>query len=339
MNRFFTIKPKETRRLLKAAKPVITVFSAISNLQKKIAEKEKIIKSGKAKPEEIKELKTELKKKEKEIKKMGKKQIAEGSEAIRFLIYRNQNFVKYLARGYHSYGGKIDPDELASEGMTSLLKAIEKFDMNSVGTLQTYAGFWIRQYIQSFINKNRFINQSSVNKEKKNVIFYDSNYQNQDEQSKSYSLVDTLDDSENLKVDNEEVRQRETSIQVNDLINSLENREKILLIRLSHQIVPSNLLDIYCIAEKEEQGELKKVTKLGRGKNLNILKSYSLKEKVFGNLPIVKKYLMMFTKDYKLSGLTKLLNKSENSIRRLKKESFKQLQDLTKERKLHLLLE
>jgi hypothetical protein len=152
-------------------------------------------------------------------------------------------------------------------------------------------------------------------------------------------LVDTLDDSENLKVDNEEVRQRETSIQVNDLINSLENREKILLIRLSHQIVPSNLLDIYCIAEKEEQGELKKVTKLGRGKNLNILKSYSLKEKVFGNLPIVKKYLMMFTKDYKLSGLTKLLNKSENSIRRLKKESFKQLQDLTKERKLHLLLE
>jgi DNA-directed RNA polymerase sigma subunit (sigma70/sigma32) len=141
MNRFFTIKPKETKRLLKAAKPVITIFSAISNLQKKIAEKEKIIKSGKAKPEEIKELKTELKKKEKEFKKMGKKQIAEGSEAIRFLIYHNQNFVKYLARGYHSYGRKIDPDELASEGMTSLLKAIEKFDMNSVGTLQTYAGF------------------------------------------------------------------------------------------------------------------------------------------------------------------------------------------------------
>ena len=75
MSRFFTIKPKETKKLLEAAKPVITVFSAISNLQKKIAEKEKNIKSGKAKPEEIKELKTELKKTEQEFKKMGKKKI------------------------------------------------------------------------------------------------------------------------------------------------------------------------------------------------------------------------------------------------------------------------
>jgi RNA polymerase sigma factor (sigma-70 family) len=339
MSKIFTIKPKETKKLLKAAKPVITIFSAIGNLQKKIVEKEKSIKSGKAGLEEVKELKTELKNKEKEIKKMGKKKIAEGSEAIRFLLYHNQNFVKYLARGYHSFGGRIDLDELASEGITSLLKAIEKFDLNSENAFPTYAGFWIRQYIQSFINKNQFINQSSVNKEKKNVIFYDSNYQSQDEQSKSYSLIDTLDDSENLKVNNEEIRQRETAIQVNDLINSLENREKILLIRLSHKIFPSNLLDIYHIAEKDEQEELKKVVKLGRGKNLNTLKSYSLKEKVFSNLPIVKRYLVMFTKDYKLSGLTKFLNKSENWIRKLKKESFKQLQELTKERKLHLLLE
>src|SRR4051794_3840636 len=177
-----------------------------------------------------------------------------------------------------------------------------------------------------------------MNKEKKNIIFYDSSYQNQDEQNKSYSLIDTLDDSENLKVDNEQIRQRDTSIQVNSLINLLEDKEKILLIRLSHKIVPSNLLDIYYIAEKSEQEELKKAVKMGRKKDLSALEGYSLQEKSISNLPVVKKYLTMFTKDYKFSELTGLLNKSENLLRKLKKESFKRLQELTEERKLRFLL-
>ncbi|CAG8476610.1 875_t:CDS:2 [Ambispora leptoticha] len=208
---------------------------------------------------------------------------------------------------------QIDYEDLVAEGTTSLLKAIEKFDLNSKSRFATYAGHWIRQYIQTFINKNQFINQSPVNKEKRNVIFYDGSYQNKDEQSNSYSLIDTLDDSENLKSDNDQVRQRDTAIQVNDLINSLKDREKILLIRLLHKIIPSNLLDIYHVAEKDEREELKKTIKIGRGKDLNTLKDCSLREKTFSNLPVVKKYLAMFSKEYKFSELTKLFDKSDEN--------------------------
>jgi len=263
------------------------------------------------------------------------------SRAISSLIYYNQNLVKYIVRGYSFnpfFAGQVNYEDLVSEGTSSLLKAIEGFNLNNKSRFATYAGYWVRQYIQAYIKKNQFISQSSTTKEKKNVVFYDSSCQNQDEQSKSYSLIDTLDDSENLKVDNEQIRQRDIAIQINDLINSLEDREKILLVRLSYKVVPSNLLDIYYISEKEEQEELRKFVKLGRERDLNSLKKCSLEEKSFSSLPIVTKYLTIFAKDYKFSELTKLLDKSENSVRKLKKESFKRLQELTEERKLRFLL-
>jgi DNA-directed RNA polymerase sigma subunit (sigma70/sigma32) len=141
MNKFFALKPNKTKELLKAAQPVMAIFSAINSLQKKIAEKEKRKNTKKTAPEEIKKLKAELKKKEKELEKMGKKKVIEGGKAIRFLLYHNQNFVKYLAKGYSSFNGKVDPEELSSEGISSLPKAIEKFDLNSESTLPTYSGF------------------------------------------------------------------------------------------------------------------------------------------------------------------------------------------------------
>src|ERR1051326_8381524 len=105
MRKNIALKPKEVEKLLKIAKPVITIFSAISSLQKKITEKEKNIKREKGTVEELKKLKTELKNEERKLKKMGEKRLAESSEAIRLLLYHNQNFVKYLAKGYHSFGG------------------------------------------------------------------------------------------------------------------------------------------------------------------------------------------------------------------------------------------
>jgi DNA-directed RNA polymerase sigma subunit (sigma70/sigma32) len=141
MSKFFTLKPKKVRELLQVAKPVVTILSAISSLQKKIEEKQNNTKNKKAASEEIKKLKIELKKKEQELEKMGKEKVIEGSKAIRFLLYYNQNFVKYLAKGYSYYGGKIDPEELTSEGISSLPKAIEKFDLNNKSTFPTYSGF------------------------------------------------------------------------------------------------------------------------------------------------------------------------------------------------------
>lgn len=141
MNKFFTLKPNKIKELVEAAKPVVTIFSAINSLEKKIHEKEKNTKIKKAASEDIKKLKIELKKKEKELKKMGKKKIIESGKAIRFLLHYNKHFVQYLAKGYSSFNRKIDPEELTSEGISSLPKAIEKYDPESGSTLPTYSGY------------------------------------------------------------------------------------------------------------------------------------------------------------------------------------------------------
>jgi DNA-directed RNA polymerase sigma subunit (sigma70/sigma32) len=140
MNKFFALKPKKVKELLKTAKPVMTIFSAINNLKKKIAEKEKNLKKKKIAPEEIKKLKIELKEREKELKKMGEEKVAKGVKAINFLIHHNQNFVKYLAKGYSFFSGRVDLEELTSEGISSLPKAIEKFNLNIDSTFPTYSG-------------------------------------------------------------------------------------------------------------------------------------------------------------------------------------------------------
>src|SRR4051812_29071659 len=141
MNKKFTLKPKKEKELLKAAKPVIGIYLAIEKLKKDIKEKEKKLKIKRATPEEIEQLKTELKKKEKELQKMGEKKIREGKEAARFFLHYNQNLVKYITKGYSSFGRKIDHEELTAEGISSLPKAIEKFELNSKNRFATYAGF------------------------------------------------------------------------------------------------------------------------------------------------------------------------------------------------------
>ena len=282
----------------------------------------------------------ELAKKALELNKKEQKVPRHLLKAVQILILRNQNLVKYLARGYSLFLG-IDYEDLVSAGIESLPKAIDKFDLNQEGRFATYAGHWIRQYFQSFINKSQFINQSSKLKEKKsNVIFYDSSkHQNEDkENSSSYQLADTLPSGDN-KENSEETRQKDIAIQINNLVNLLENRDSILLIRLIYKVSPSNLLDIWHISDSEEKKELEKKMKLGKKNDINSLQKYSLLEKKISNLPVAKKYLEIFSQTYKFSELTKLLNKSENSARRLKQDSFKKLQELAKERNLHFLTE
>ena len=98
----------------------------------------------------------------------------------------------------------------------------------------------------------------------------------------------------------------------------------------------------YCPQEKnrkeEERKELKKSLKLTNKSNLELLQKYSLEEQKIRSLPIVKKYLSLFTKSYKFSEVSKIIGKSESAVRRLKQESFLKLRKLAKERKLHFLM-
>lgn len=286
----------------------------------------------------MKKIATLKPKEEKKLLKIAKQGTGEKKKnAIRLLLHHNQNLVKYLAIGYSYFNKQVEYEDLVAEGTISLLKAIEKFDLSSKGRFATYAGFWIKQYFQSFINKSQIINQSSTVKEKKKIIFYDSSYQNEDNENKSYSLSETLYDSEGAAKDTEQIRQRDITIQINNLINSLGNHEEILLTRLLHKIAPSNLLDIYYITTEEEKKELKKKMKLGNKDNLELLQEYSLEEKKNNSLSVVKKYSSLFSQSYKFSEIAKLLKKSENSTRKLKLDTFKKLQKLAKERNFFFL--
>src|SRR5207253_2962344 len=107
-------------------------------------------------------------------------------------------------------------------------------------------------------------------------------------------------------------------IQTNNLINALGNQEEILLTRLFSKVKPTNLLDIYYLATEEEKKELKKKMKLSEKSKPELLQKYSLEEKKIRRLPLVTNYLSLFSKNYKLSEIGKMLDKSENMARRLK---------------------
>ncbi|CAG8696394.1 1331_t:CDS:1, partial [Ambispora gerdemannii] len=104
-----------------------------------------------------------------------------------------------------------------------------------------------------------------------------------------------------------------------------------------NKTAPTNLLDIYYMATEEEKEELKKKMRLSDKSNPNLLQKYSLQEKKINNLTIVQEYLALFTRHYKLSDLTKLLSKSESSLRQIKQSSFEKLQAIVQERNLHFL--
>ncbi|MEG7979316.1 MAG: hypothetical protein NY202_05535 [Mollicutes bacterium UO1] len=148
-----------------------------------------------------------------------------------------------------------------------------------------------------------------------------------------------MHDDENTELTADQVRHQDTVIQTNNLINSLGSQEAVLLVRLLYKIAPSNLVDIYYLATDEEKKKLKKKMKLSDKSSPELLEKFSLQEKKINSLPVVKNYLALFAKSYKFSELSKIINKSENSARKLKQESFKKLQKLAKERNLHFLAE
>lgn len=138
---FTKLTHQQERELLKVAKPIATLFLEIDRLKKEITKKRKSAKnSTEATLTKIKELNKQLKNSKKELAKTDKQQLQKGKKAINALIHYNQNLIKYIARGY-SFSRKIDPEELVSEGVASIPKAIEKFNLDSSFGFSAYANF------------------------------------------------------------------------------------------------------------------------------------------------------------------------------------------------------
>ncbi len=69
--------------------------------------------------------------------------------AAHTLVTSNLRFVVRLASGYAGYGLRLT--DLIQEGNLGLLKAVTKFDPDQGIRLVTYAAWWIRAYIQSYV--------------------------------------------------------------------------------------------------------------------------------------------------------------------------------------------
>ena len=81
---------------------------------------------------------------------LAKKFIKTGKiEAAHQLVVSNLRFVVKLAYEYKGYGFKLL--DLIQEGNIGLMKAVKKFDLEKGYRLISYASYWIRYQIHSFI--------------------------------------------------------------------------------------------------------------------------------------------------------------------------------------------
>lgn len=96
-----------------------------------------------------------------------------GDERLRTqLIEGNLRFVVKLAYEYRHYGAHLQ--DLVQEGNMGLIKALERFDPGRGVRLTSYAVWWIRAYIQSYILNNwRLIRLGKTNDERK--LFFSLN--------------------------------------------------------------------------------------------------------------------------------------------------------------------
>jgi len=65
------------------------------------------------------------------------------------LIQKNLRFVVKVAMGYRKYG--VPVSDLIQEGNLGLIRAVEKFDPTKGNRLISYAVWWIKAYIQSYV--------------------------------------------------------------------------------------------------------------------------------------------------------------------------------------------
>lgn len=76
-------------------------------------------------------------------------------EIVNMFIDANMNLVYKIASKY-SKNTSIDKDDLVQEGCIGMLKAIEKFDVESGFSFSTYATWWIRQSITRCISNSEY---------------------------------------------------------------------------------------------------------------------------------------------------------------------------------------
>ncbi len=132
------------------------------------------------------------------------------------LVTSNLRYVLRIALEFRDYGFNIQ--DLFQEGCIGLMKAIKKFNPLKGFKLITYATWWIKAQIQSFIQKNKSI-VSRSDKALRRQLFYKGN--NEDK-----SIVVEFDDTFMLEADSEISPDTK---HINGLLLNLNDKERFLV--------------------------------------------------------------------------------------------------------------
>jgi RNA polymerase sigma-32 factor len=83
-------------------------------------------------------------------------QAQQGSQdAMKALVAANFKHVKSIVARYGAKNSAIEAEDLVSEGLVGLVRAVPKFDPGVGTRFITYAAFWIRAHVMNFMTYNR----------------------------------------------------------------------------------------------------------------------------------------------------------------------------------------
>lgn len=144
-------------------------------------------------------------------------------EARNKLLTANLKFVFDVAKKYKGHG--VPLLELISEGNMGLIKALEKFDTNYDVKFYCYGVWWIKQSIQDYI-KHRQLNLTNEVSDEINdaKIIQNGCYDEEDDVITKRDVIESNEDEEN-----EKLLKVERNKYIHEIMNILDDREKIII--------------------------------------------------------------------------------------------------------------
>lgn len=149
----------------------------------------------------------------------------EGSKIAReALVKCNARFVFDVVVRYDQ--PNIEFDDLFSEGMFGLNKAIDRFDLDSPNNFMTYAIFWIRERASRHVLKNLTTIKLPENQKERDVLSYcDLDYK----QSEHHDSLENMIPQETFDIQDDEQFNRRVTEMVELMIEELPEKEKHII--------------------------------------------------------------------------------------------------------------
>lgn len=144
------------------------------------------------------------------------------------LVTTNMRFIRMFASRY-SKSDEYTVDELVSEGVSGLIKAIYRFDTSRDLTFMSYAVHWIRQEMSHFIrSKSRLIRQPENRQEDMGFIVFSIDKKVNKNEEEGDTLVDNIEQSMYESPD-EAMSDSEISRQIDQLLNEIPQDEAMVV--------------------------------------------------------------------------------------------------------------